>query len=89
MGLFQRLYIRWRRIDPDSRRHIKQTATWVTGYLIVGPLSLYFMLIAVYDIQTEAALRATVPEEVNDKNYQEWLKKQRAQGRFLDENQKL
>jgi hypothetical protein len=84
MGLIQRLWVKWRKIDPHYRREIKQNATWIGAYLIGIPVLLYFSLIAVYDIQTKAAVKLTVPEEVNDKNYQEWLKRQQKKGKFLE-----
>ena len=85
MGIIEKIWLKWRTVDPDNRRHIKQTATWVTAYLVCVPAMLYFMLMAIYDVQTEAAIRSTVPEQVNNKNFNTWLAKQQKEGKFMDE----
>lgn len=86
MGIIQKIWLRWRKVDPYTRRQIKENATWITIYLFGAPMILYICLHAVYDIQTKAAVKLYVPEEVNDKSYQSWLKKQRSEGRFLDDD---
>lgn len=88
MRLIEKVWLKWRKIDPDTRRHIKQTTTWVTAYLICCPLMLYVMLMQIYDLQTAAAIRTNVPAQVNDSNYNTWLTKQHQQGRFLEEKKK-
>ena len=85
MGIIQKIWLRWRKVDPDTRRHVKQSATWITAYLICIPSMLYFMLMEIYHLQTAASIKMNLPEEVNEKNYQKWLLKQQKEGRFLDE----
>ena len=87
MGLIERIWLRWRKVDPHYRREIKQNATWIGVYLLGIPLLLYFSLMAVYDIQTKASVRLNVPQEVNDRNYKEWLTRQQKQGKFLEEDE--
>ena len=86
MGIIQKIWLRWRKVDPHTRREIKENGTWITVYLLGIPLLLYGCLMAVYDIQTKASLRLSIPEQVNDKNYQKWLKKQQSKGKFLDKD---
>ena len=85
MGLFDRLYLRWRRLPGDQRRHYSQHFYWVSLYLVFLPAVMYFMVSRFYDMQTEIALRSTIPEEISQENFEKWLKKQQAEGRFLDE----
>jgi hypothetical protein len=85
MGLFKTIWVRWRKIDQFKRIHIKQTITWITAYMICTPALLTFMIIQAYNIQTDGAIKASMPEEVTEENYQKWLIKQQQEGRFFKE----
>jgi hypothetical protein len=86
MSLFRTVYKRWRRIDPNTRAHVKNTATWVGVFMVFWPGLMYFFVVRVYDMQSEAAVRIFMPDEVNDENLEKWRKKQLEAGRtFSDE----
>ena len=84
--MFQRLYRRWRRIPWEKRRFYKQHFTWISIYLVFCPILLYKMIEEFYEIQTRTAIRTSIPDEVNQANFEEWLKKQQREGKFLDED---
>jgi hypothetical protein len=44
---------------------------------------MYFFVFKVTEIQKMSKVRASVPAEVNQDNFDKWLKEQQAKGRFI------
>lgn len=85
MGFLNKIWFLWRKVDPAARRHYKQTATWISLYMVICPIWLFYTLNIIYDMQTAAAVRTITPDEVTEENYQKWLKKQNNEGHFLED----
>ena len=78
-------WIKWRGLAFGARRFYVQNTRWFVLYMVVVPGVMVGILNWIYDIQTRSYVRATMPEEVSDEGFNRWLRKQKKEGRFLDE----
>mmetsp|Transcript_12198 Transcript_12198/g.17764 ORF Transcript_12198/g.17764 Transcript_12198/m.17764 type:complete len:89 (+) Transcript_12198:1408-1674(+) len=85
MRLVDKIWRKWMSLPGPQRNHYRHTAYWASLYLVLFPGILWYFLLKVYDLKTESLIKTSMPEEVNDSNFNKWLAKQHAEGRFLDE----
>ena len=85
MGLFTRLMQIWGRLPGDQRRYYEHNIRWVFTYMIFIPVIMYIFVFKVTEIQKMSQVRANVPAEVNQDNFEKWLKEQQAKGRFIND----